>query len=153
MKVLRALFALTFAWCLLATAISSAYAQEGMDQTDNGMATPPATQAPEPNDVPPPVARIPMMQPLSGTMMASPPYGNAPLNVGFFILANDPENIGFLTYQWNFGDGTVSSLPPELYIFHHYKNPGNYVCTVIAKTIDGRSITLIQGILVRPRQD
>ena len=53
----------------------------------------------------------------------------------------------------DFGDGTVSSLPPELYIFHHYQNPGNYVCTVIAKTVDGRSITLIQGVLVKPPQD
>jgi PKD domain-containing protein len=153
MKVLRSLFAFTVAACLLAAGIPSAYAQNGMDEMDNGMAAPPATQAPEPNDVPPPVARIPMMQPVSGTMMASPPYGNAPLNVGFFVLANDPENIGFLTYQWNFGDGTVSSLPPELYIFHHYQSPGNYVCTVIVKTVDGRSITLIQGILVKPPQD
>lgn len=120
---------------------------------DNGMATPPATQAPEPSDVPPPIAPMPMMQPVSGTMMVTPPYGNAPLSVGFFVLANDPENIGFLTYQWNFGDGTVSSLPPELYIFHSYANPGNYVCTLIAKTVDGRSITMIQGVLVKPPQD
>lgn len=153
MKVLRSLLALTFALCLLAASVSFAYAQAGMGEMDNGIAAPPATQAPEPNDVPPPVASIPMRQPVSGTMMVSPPYGNAPLRVGFFVLANDPENIGFLTYQWNFGDGTVSALPPEMYIFHSYPNPGNYVCTLIAKTVDGRSITLMQGVLVKPRQD
>jgi len=120
---------------------------------DNGMGPPPAAQTSEPSDVPPAVARIPMRQPVSGSMMVSPPYGTAPLTVGFFVLANDPENIGFLTYQWNFGDGTVSSLPPEMYIFHHYANPGNYVCTLVAKTADGRSITMIQGVLVKPPQD
>lgn len=100
-----------------------------------------------------PMPRIPLGQPISGTMMVSPPYGNAPLRVGFFVLASDPENIGFLTYQWNFGDGMVSSLPPELYIFHTYSTPGNYVCTLIVKTVDGRSMTMIQGVLVKPAQD
>jgi PKD repeat protein len=89
-------------------------------------------------------------QPIEGSMMVSPPYGNAPLTVGFFVLATDPENIGFLTYQWNFGDGTVSALPPELYIFHHYKNPGTYVCSLMLKTVDGRSKTLFQGVVVKP---
>ena len=86
-------------------------------------------------------------------MMVSPPYGNAPLRVGFFVLASDPENIGFLTYQWNFGDGSVSSLPPEMYIFHTYAIPGNYLCTLVAKTVDGRSITLMQGVIVKPMTD
>ena len=83
-------------------------------------------------------------------MMVTPPYGNAPLKVGFFVIASDPENIGFLTFQWNFGDGTVSSLPPELYIFHTYANPGNYLCSLIVKTADGRSKTFFQGVIVKP---
>lgn len=139
--------------CLLAVNIrSSAYAQEGMDEADDGAMMAPAAPSAT-NEALPAVPRVPIRQPASGSMMASPPYGNAPLNVGFFVLANDPENMGFLTYQWNFGDGTVSSLPPEMYIFHRYKNPGNYVCTLIAKTPDGRSVTFVQGILVKPPQD
>lgn len=99
------------------------------------------------------VPRIPLRQPVSGSLLVSPPYGIAPLKVGFFALVSDPENIGFLTYQWSFGDGTVSSLPPELYIFHTYSAPGNYVCTLIVKTVDGRSLTMMQGVLVKPVQD
>ena len=92
--------------------------------------------------------RIP--QPITGSMAVAPPYGNAPLKVGFFVLATDPEDIGFLTYSWNFGDGTVSSLPPELYIFHTYANPGTYACILTIKTVDGRSKTFVQGVDVRP---
>jgi hypothetical protein len=104
-------------------------------------------------DLPAPIPQITIRQPIEGTMMVSPPYGNAPLTVGFFVLATDPENIGFLTYSWNFGDGTVSSLPPELYIFHTYTNPGNYVCTLQMVTIDGRSKTLFQGVVVKAPGD
>jgi PKD domain len=104
---------------------------------------------PDSSDGPPPILHVPIPQPISGSMLVAPPYGNAPLKVGFFVLATDPENIGFLTYQWNFGDGTVSSLPPELYIFHNYVNPGSYVCTLIIKTIDGREKTFFQGVIVR----
>jgi hypothetical protein len=89
-------------------------------------------------------------EPPTASMMAAPPYGVAPLTVGFFVIATDPENVGFLTYEWNFGDGTVSSLPPELYIFHVYKQPGNYVISLIMTTVDGRSITLFTSVIVRP---
>src|SRR5580692_5251605 len=98
----------------------------------------------------PPMAKMHMRQPISGSMMAAPPYGLAPMKVGFFVLADDPEGIGFLTYSWNFGDGTVSSLPPELYIFHTYQNPGTYVCILTIKTTDGRSKTFVQGVDVQP---
>jgi PKD repeat protein len=73
------------------------------------------------------------------------------MKVGFFVIADDPEGQGFLTYSWNFGDGTVSALPPELYIFHTYHNPGNYMCTLTVKTVDGRAKTFMQGVLVKPR--
>jgi hypothetical protein len=107
----------------------------------------PAWEAP--GDQLPSLQRVPIRQPITGSMMVSPPYGPAPLKVGFFVLANDPENIGFLTYQWNFGDGTVSSLPPELYIFHTYASPGNYVCSLVIKTVDGRSKSFFQGVIVK----
>jgi hypothetical protein len=115
----------------------------------NGPAPIPSPPAANAENTLPSVPRIPIRQPITGSMLAAPPYGNAPLKVGFFVLANDPENIGFLTYQWNFGDGTVSALPPELYIFHNYAKPGNYVCTLIIKTVDGRSKTFFQGVIVK----
>jgi hypothetical protein len=128
----------------------SAIAQQADSGAENGpmpMQTPAPDQS---NDRLPPIAKIPMRQPITGSMMVSPPYGSAPLKVGFFVLADDPENIGFLTYSWNFGDGTVSSLPPELYIFHTYQNPGNYICSLQIRTIDGREKTFFQGVIVKP---
>ena len=136
----------------------------------------PAPQGPTTEGAePPPIHSVRVRQPVSGSMMVTPPYGSAPLRVGFFVLAADPEEIGFLTYQWNFGDctfvvglwqvadmeragrvfvlnfgdGTVSSLPPELYIFHTYAKPGNYVCSLVIKTVDGRSKTFFQGVVVK----
>ncbi|HUN60019.1 MAG TPA: PKD domain-containing protein [Candidatus Binataceae bacterium] len=122
-----------------------------MDSSDSGsmMLPPPgAGSAPNPTQ-PPPMQPMRIMQPITGSMAVAPPYGVAPLKVGFFVLANDPEGIGFLTYSWNFGDGTVSSLPPELYIFHTYNSAGTYVCTLTIKTVDGRSKTFVQGVDVQ----
>src|SRR5579859_2857720 len=125
------------------------FAQAG--DADSAMSSSIRPIAPEANgDRPAPIRRVPMPQALTGSMMVTPPYGNAPLRVGFFVLADDPANIGFLTYQWNFGDGTVSSLPPELYIFHTYAKPGTYLCSLVVKTVDGRSKTFFQGVIVKP---
>jgi hypothetical protein len=103
--------------------------------------------------MPPPMAKMHMREPVTGSMMAAPPYGIAPMQVGFFVLATDPEDIGFLTYSWNFGDGTVSSLPPELYIYHTYQNPGTYSCSLTITTVDGRSQTFRQGVEVKAAGD
>ena len=141
----------------LAIAIRPAGAQDiGMDSTGggSGIAMPPlpgSSNAPNPNE-PPPIQPMRIMEPITGSMAVAPPYGDAPLKVGFFVLASDPEDIGFLTYSWNFGDGTVSSLPPELYIFHTYTKPGTYTCILTIKTVDGRSKTFVQGVDVRPAQ-
>jgi PKD domain len=78
-----------------------------------------------------------------------PAYGPAPLTVGFYVNAVDPQNVGFVSYQWNFGDGHVSTLPP-LYVYEIYKNPGSYLVSVTAVTGDGRSATAFAGITVRP---
>jgi PKD domain len=99
--------------------------------------------------MPPPMEKMRIREQVTGSMLAAPPYGIAPMRVGFFVLADDPEGIGFLTYSWNFGDGTVSALPPELYIFHTYNNPGTYVCTLTIKTVDGRGQTFRQGVVVK----
>ncbi len=103
--------------------------------------------------MPPPMAKIRIPQQITGSMMVAPPYGRAPLQVGFFVLADDPEGLGFLTYSWNFGDGTVSSLPPELYIYHTYQNPGSYLCSLLIKTVDGREQTFMQGVVVKAPGD
>jgi hypothetical protein len=150
-----ALAVLLFTSASLMTGAQCARAQDADAGSEmNGPAPmPPLSEASSEPGSPAPMSRVPLRQPISGTMMVSPPYGNAPLQVGFFVVASDPENIGFLTYQWNFGDGTVSSLPPEMYIFHTYSMPGNYVCTLIVKTVDGRSMTMLQGVVVKPVQD
>jgi PKD domain len=97
-----------------------------------------------------PIPNLQIPRPMRGAMLASPPYGSAPLAVGFSVLATDPEGLGFLSYSWNFGDGSVSSLPPESYIFHIYQKPGSYVCELTMTTIDGRKFTVFQGIIVQP---
>ena len=114
-------------------------------------AGPMAMPSPLGGNMPVSIPNLHIPQPVHGSMMASPPFGTAPLAVGFFVLANDPEGLGFLTYSWNFGDGTVSSLPPEMYIFHTYKKPGSYVCELTATTIDGRKATFMQGVIVQPK--
>jgi PKD domain len=102
------------------------------------------------NEMPPPIGNLHIPQPVHGSMIVTPPYGYAPLRVGFFVLATDPEGLGFLTYSWNFGDGSVSSLPPELYIFHTYQKPGTYVCELTTTTVDGRKNSFFQGVIVQP---
>jgi PKD domain-containing protein len=116
---------------------------------DQGAMMDPSMPANDPS-MTPPLAKMHISQPITGSMLAAPPYGLAPMRVGFFVLADDPEGLGFLTYSWNFGDGTVSALPPELYIFHTYQLPGSYLCSLTVKTVDGRSQTFMQGIVVKP---
>jgi PKD domain len=121
-----------------------------LDSGNSGGMMAPLAGGPPPDPTqPPPMRPMRIMQPITGSMSVSPPYGIAPLRVGFFVLANDPDGIGFLTYSWNFGDGTVSALPPELYIFHTYSKPGTYVCTLTIKTVDGRSKVFVQGVDVQ----
>ena len=122
-------------------------AMDSGNDTDSVMKNP-SKPASDPS-MPPPMAKMHIREPITGSMMAAPPYGMAPMKVGFFVLANDPEGIGFLTYSWNFGDGTVSALPPELYIFHNYQMPGNYICSLTITTVDGRSQTFRQGVVVK----
>ncbi len=83
------------------------------------------------------------------TLQASPPYGPAPLIVGFLLSAVDPANRGIVSYAWNFGDGHFSTEPP-LMAFNTYLKPGNYVVTVTVTTADGRSATGFTGVIVKP---
>jgi hypothetical protein len=146
--------AVAFVAVAFCAACPPASAQDNPDQMgESGGSMMMPTPTPADTDTLPPLPGVRIMEAVTGSMMVSPPYATAPARVGFFVLANDPENVGFLTYQWNFGDGTVSSLPPELYIFHTYHNPGNYVCSLVVKTVDGRSKSFFQGVVVKPAQD
>jgi len=149
-RVARLLLAMLLAGSLLLLATRS-QAQMGPEAGSelNG-AGPMASPSPSNTDMPPPTENLHIPQPVRGSMIVSPPYGSAPLRVGFFVLANDPEGLGFLTYSWNFGDGTVSSLPPEMYLFHTYQNPGSYVCELTTTTVDGRKNSFFQGVIVEP---
>jgi PKD repeat protein len=84
------------------------------------------------------------------TIRALPGYGVAPLTVGFLVQNANPESAPFVSYRWNFGDGTVSNLPPQG-IFHTYKNAGSYVVTVTATNSDGLNASGFAGVIVRPR--
>ena len=117
--------------------------------SSNGMGDSATSGSSADTSMAPPMAKMHIRQQVTGSMMAAPPYGLAPMRVGFFVLADDPEGLGFLTYSWNFGDGTVSALPPELYIFHTYFKPGTYACTLTVTTVDGRSQTFRQGVVVK----
>jgi len=154
--IARLLLATLIGGCLLLVAVPSfaqmgPQAQMGPEAGSELNGTGPmASPSPSDIDMPAPVQNMHIPQPVRGSMIVTPPYGSAPLRVGFFVLANDPEGLGFLTYSWNFGDGTVSSLPPELYISHTYQRPGSYVCELTTTTVDGRKNSFFQGVIVEP---
>jgi hypothetical protein len=102
---------------------------------------------PTPTPTPQPTP-VPLIAPLSLSLQPVPAYGVAPLTVGFFVKAVDPENAGFIRYEWNFGDGHISTLPP-LMAFETYQTPGTYMVTLTAVTPDGRSASAFAGVLVR----
>lgn len=126
--------ALAFAMSALGT--RTAGAQEG--------GAPGAEGTPLPTPVP-----LRFALPPSVSLQATPGYGVAPLTVGFYVNAIDPEDVGFVAYQWSFGDGRVSTLPPPV-VYNTYNRPGSYLATLTAVTADGRSTTAFAGVLVRP---
>jgi PKD repeat protein len=88
--------------------------------------------------------------PINAELMAEPAYGTAPLTVDFsVILADSPLS---LTYQWNFGDGAVSSLPFAAYLPHVYQRPGTYWCSLTLMSSAGRAATVFTPVVVLPRQ-
>jgi PKD domain len=82
-------------------------------------------------------------------LKAMPGYGRAPLMVGFLVQNGNPQSGEFVSYRWNFGDGSVSNMPPQG-IFHTYTKPGSYVVTVTATTSDGYNASGFAGVIVRP---
>jgi PKD repeat protein len=89
-------------------------------------------------------------QPLSATLLGEPVYGTAPLTVDFYVSLTNPQPS--IVYQWEFGDGAVSSMPPGAYMLHVYRTPGTYQCSLTLINAQGRSTTLFTTIVVRPPQ-
>jgi PKD repeat protein len=88
--------------------------------------------------------------PLNAELLAQPTYGTAPLTVDFAVII--ASSAGSLTYQWNFGDGAVSSLPFAAYFPHVYQRPGTYWCYLTLTGAGGRSATVFTPVIVLPRQ-
>jgi PKD repeat protein len=97
----------------------------------------------------PTATRTPMMLPTIPHIQLQPlpGYGPAPLTVGFMTSSSDPEGAPFEMFRWNFGDGKVSTMPP-IALFHTYTNPGSYVVTLTATTIEGHQASTFAGIIV-----
>jgi PKD repeat protein len=84
--------------------------------------------------------------------MAEPRYGDYPLNVDFFVFRGGPQASGSTTYEWNFGDGTVSSLPPDAFVNHVYQHRGTYFCSVIIMSPGSGAETLLTSVIVSKNQ-
>ena len=73
--------------------------------------------------------------------MIQAPAGNVTIapggTVDFNGTGSDPENNLPLTYQWNFGNGSTSTLadPPPV----QYVNPGNYTVTFTVRDALGNA--------------
>jgi hypothetical protein len=81
-------------------------------------------------------------------LLGQPVYGPAPLTVYFYVTFAGPPPP--LSYQWSFGDGSVSSLPPAAFMPHVYSHPGNYICSLTLTSHQGQSTTLFTTVIVRP---
>ncbi len=94
-------------------------------------------------------ATMSIPEPLLVTVQAVPGYGPAPLLVGFLLNALDPSGAQIVSFNWNFGDGHTSTLPPIM-AYNTYMQAGTYVATVTITTADGRSATGFAGVIVKP---
>ena len=103
-------------------------------------------QAPagEPRASPTPAAQETRTAPPIG-LRAMPGYGSVPLTVGFAVLTLGGGQPDFAAYHWNFGDGSVSALPPAM-ISHTYQKPGTYIVTFTGVTRDGQLVTALASV-------
>jgi PKD repeat protein len=86
---------------------------------------------------------------LSATLLGEPFYGTAPLTGDFYVGLTSPQPS--MVYQWQFGDGAVSSQPPNAYM-HVYEKSGTYQCWLTLINAQGRSTALSTTIVVLPPQ-
>jgi PKD repeat protein len=103
--------------------------------------TPPAAES---TASAPQIPELPLVE-----LQAIPGYGVAPMTVGFLVQNGNPQSGEFVSYRWNFGDGSVSNMPPQA-ILHTYTQPGSYVVTVTATTSSGYNASGFAGVIVRP---
>ena len=85
---------------------------------------------------PPPPVRYACLQ-LTAYQDANNPSGNAPLKVSF-ATEKLVENTGFVSYLYEFGDGTTKETSTNPYE-HTYEKAGTYVAKVRIKTRAGTS--------------
>jgi len=109
----------------------------------SGMA--PAQESPQATPAP----NFEAAEPLTVTLHPFPSYGPAPLTVGFMLATNLAPDDPIVSYQWNFGDGHVSTTPPHV-LFHTYPNPGSYMVTVSVATASGRSGIGMGAVIAAP---
>lgn len=67
-------------------------------------------------------------------------------NVTFCDQSDDPGGLGFLTVEWEFGDGSTAT---GFCTNHHYAADGDYTVEHSVTTIDGRSASTSQVVQVR----
>ncbi|MBF6570067.1 MAG: PKD domain-containing protein [Candidatus Binataceae bacterium] len=92
---------------------------------------------------------VPDAAPLMLGIHPFPSYGSAPLTAGFILDAPLDADDQIVSYLWNFGDGQVSTRPPNI-LFHTFKKPGSYIVTVSIATAAGRMGTAMAGVIVAP---
>lgn len=115
-----------------------------------GAGTPALAQQPSSGPSgPTPTPDVESAAPPMVTLHPFPSYGPAPLTVGFILGTNLEQDDPIVSYQWNFGDGHVSTVPPHV-LFHTYKRPGSYVVTVTITTADGRVGTGMGAVIAAP---
>src|SRR5580658_5481048 len=85
-----------------------ARAQEMEPMAPAAAPTEPGAPEAAPTFSPVPLPRMPQIG-----LQGLPGYGVAPLTVAFITTMPDPT-VDFATFRWDFGDGQVSLLPPQM---------------------------------------
>ena len=68
--------------------------------------------------------------------------------VQFFDFSFDPGDAGIQSRQWTFGDGSSTSTT-DCCVTHRYPTDGSYTVQLTVTTIDGRTASTSQTVLVR----
>ncbi len=77
---------------------------------------------------------------------------NQTVNVGTtvtFNASNSTDNVGIVSYQWNFGDGTTGV---GISTTHIYTSPETYIVTLTVKDATGNTATHSKTIMVLPAE-
>ena len=81
----------------------------------------------------------------AASIRATPQAGAAPLFVKFAGGGISPTGFPFVTFNWNFGDGTTGS---GTNVEHIYTTPGDFIATVTAIATDGQTAAASVRIVV-----